>query len=387
MHEEEFIKEKLPFIDRMRLRVGAGTTGSQRFPPYMAITTYAYNTDQEYLGMYGANVIGYGNADLKWQETVKYNLGTDLTFGGGRYMAQINAYYEITDNLLLDISTPPSLGVSAYKQNMGKLANRGIEMQLNAFIFKPGQGNFTWSVFANGIHNRNEIKEISNSLKKMNEANDATNQTRPQLRYQEGQSVNAIWAVRSAGIDPSTGRELYYDLDGNLTYVWNANDKVIVGDAIPKLRGNWGTNITFKGIQIGAYFSYQVGAKQYNQTLADYVENANISYNVDERVFLDRWKQPGDVTYFKGLVDINGNPVTSTTYATSRFMQKNHFLNFTSISLGYVLPDHISKKFGLKNTRFSLQGNDILRLSTIQVERGLSYPFARNFNFSLNTSF
>jgi hypothetical protein len=117
------------------------------------------------------------------------------------------------------------------------------------------------------------------------------------------------------------------------------------------------------------------------------VENANIALNVDERVFLDRWKQPGDNTFFKGLTDVEGNTVTSVTNATSRFMQKNNFLNFTSISLGYMLPDRLAAKLYLKNTRFSLQGNDILQLSTIQVERGLSYPFARNFTFGLSTSF
>lgn len=387
VHEEEFLKESLPMINRFRIRGGVGTTGSQQFPPYMAITTYGYNTNQDYLGMYGASIMGYGNSSLKWQETVKYNLGTDFGFLNDRFSLRLDAYYEVTNNLLLDINTPPSLGVSAYKQNMGKLANKGIEGNLNAFIFKPGTRKLIWAVFVNAIHNQNEIKEISNSLKKMNETNDANNQTRPQLRYVEGQSVNAIWAVRSAGIDPSTGQELYYDKAGNLTYVWNALDKIVVGDDVPKLRGNFGTNITYKGFQFGAYFSYQLGAKQYNQTLADFVENANIGNNVDQRVLLDRWQQPGDVTFFKGLTDVEGNTITSTTYATSRFMQKSNFLNFTSISIGYLLPDQFAQKLHLKNTRLSLQGNDVFQLSTIQVERGLSYPFARNFTFSINTSF
>lgn len=387
LHEEKFFKEHVPFFNRFKIRGGLGTTGSQQFPPFMAITTYTYNTSQDYLGMYGAQVLGYGNRDLKWQETMKYNVGTDMIFWNDRVNLRLDAYYEMTNNLLLDISTPPSLGVSSYKENMGKLANKGIEGNVNFFIFKPAASQFSWSIYVNGIHNRNEIKEISNSLKKMNQDNDSGAQTKPNARYQEGQSVNAIWAVKSAGIDPSTGREVFYDKDGNLTYIWNAEDKVIVGDAIAKLSGSLGTNVTYKGFQFGAYFSYQTGAKQYNQTLADYVENANINNNVDERVFLDRWKQPGDVTLFKGLTDLEGNPITSATQATSRFMQKNNFLNFTSISLGYMLPEKVASKMRLKNTRFSLQGNNILQLSTIQVERGLSYPFARNFTFSLSTSF
>ncbi|TXH20711.1 MAG: SusC/RagA family TonB-linked outer membrane protein [Chitinophagaceae bacterium] len=387
LHEEGFMQDYTSVINRLKIRAGLGTTGSQQFPPYMAITTYVYNTNQDYLGMYGTNVLGYGNHNLKWQETFKYNLGADMSFLQDRFQLRLDAYYEMTNNLLLDINTPPSLGVYSYKENMGKLANKGIEGNLNVFIFKPSQKRFSWSVFVNAIHNKNEIKEISNALKKMNEANDNNNQTRPHQRYEEGESVNAIWAVRSAGIDPSTGKELFYDREGNLTYVWSAKDKVIVGDGIPKFSGNTGTNITYKGFQFGAYFSYQLGAKQYNQTLADYVENADISNNVDERVFIDRWKKPGDITFFKGLTDVKGTTVTSITNATSRFMQKNNFLNFTSISIGYMIPDKIFGNLGLKNSRISLQGNNILQLSTIQVERGLSYPFARNFTINFNTSF
>ena len=123
----------------------------------------------------------------------------------------------------------------------------------------------------------------------MNDANDLDNQTRPQMRFEEGQSVNAIWAVRSAGIDPSTGKELFFDKDGHLTYLWNAKDKVIVGDQMPKWSGNLGTNVTYKGIQLGAYFPINSG-KQYNQTLADYVEKMPIFNTMWMNVC---WKKDG----------------------------------------------------------------------------------------------
>lgn len=390
VHEESFMKSINPVINRLRLRAGLGTTGSQQFSPNMAITTYNYNTGQDYLGMYGATLLSYGNEALKWQQTMKHNLGMDMSLMNDRFVLRMDAYFETTNNLLLDVSTPPSLGVNSYKENMGKLGNTGLEGSLTAFVIKPGSKPLSWSVFVNGIHNKNKIKEISNSLKKMNEQNDLNTgnlQTKPQARYAEGQSVNAIWAVRSAGIDPSTGREVYIKRTGELTYLWDAVDKVIVGDALPNLSGSLGTNFTYKGIQFGAYFSYQLGGKQYNQTLADNVENANIRNNVDERVLLDRWKQPGDITFFKGLTDVNGTSITTPTYATSRFMQKSNYLNFTSISLGYIIPEKISSKWRLKNTRVSLQANNILQLSTIQIERGLSYPFARNYTFSFNTAF
>jgi hypothetical protein len=71
--------------------------------------------------------------------------------------------------------------------------------------------------------------------------------------------VNAIWAVRSMGIDPSNGREVYLNRFDSLTYVWDVKDKVIVGDAVAKLRGNFGTSFMWKGFTLGLFFSYELG--------------------------------------------------------------------------------------------------------------------------------
>lgn len=391
LHEESFLAHlRDSWLSRLRIRGSVGTTGSQQFSPYMAVSTYEYNTNQDYLGMFGAYLMSYGNAALKWQQTLKQNAGADISILKDRIVLSVDAYRETTNNLLLDINTPPSVGVSSYKENVGELENIGMEARLNAFIIKNERKSTFWSVFVNAIHNQNKIMKISNSLKKLNEKNDLITedlQTRPQLRFEEGQSVNAIWAVRSAGIDPSTGKELFYKRNGELTNQWNAADKVIVGDALPKISGNLGTNFSFKGIQLGAYFSYQMGGMLYNQTLADRIENADINYNVDERVLLGRWLNPGDVTFFKGLRDIDGYQVLSLTNATSRFVQKNNFLNLESISLGYLVPDRFVSKWGFKNTRLNFQVNNLAMFSTINVERGLAYPFARNFTLNLNTSF
>ncbi len=395
LHEESFFRKSIQSINRFKVRAGVGTTGNQQFPPYMGMSTYRYSTDRDYLGMLGTSLMGYGNTSLQWQQTIKYNFGADIAFFNDRVMLRLDAYKETTNDLLLDINTPPSLGVSAYKENVGKLDNRGIEGNLNVFLLRDAKRSTFWSVFVNAIHNRNSIKEISNSLKKLNEINDAVRnpdgsinrlQTRPRLRFVEGQSVNAIWAVRSAGIDPSNGREVFIKPNGESTYTWSAADKVIVGDAIPKLRGNFGTNISYRGFQLGIYCSYQLGGKLYNQTLADRIENVDMKYNVDERVLLGRWQKPGDQTFFKGVVGLDGFPVTSPTFATSRFVQKNNFVNVESLSFGYVIPDKRLSRWGIKNTRINLQVNNPFYISTVKAERGLDYPFARNFTFNLSTS-
>jgi TonB-linked SusC/RagA family outer membrane protein len=386
LHKEKLLSDK-KYISRARLRGSIGSTGDNKFQPFMGITTYQYYTDQNYRGLIGAILTAFGNENLQWQQTIKKNIGIDLGLFENRITISADFYRENTTNLILDITTPPSMGFGSYKENIGELENRGYEFKVNAFVIHNDKKRLFWSVYVNGLHNRDFIKEISNSLSKLNQTNDQGDQTKPKYRYQEGESVNTIWAVTSLGIDPSNGREVFLKKDGTLTYNWDAADKVVVGNSVPTMRGSFGTNLTYKGLSVGLYFIYEFGGQVYNQTLIDRVETTNFTYNVDRRVLLGRWAKPGDETYFKGLVDENGRTVTTATQATSRFVQDNNFVNAESISIGYSFPEKLNKRFGLSNTRITFITNDIKRWSSIEVERGLQYPFARNFTLNLSTTF
>ncbi len=385
LHKEKFLADK-KYITRARLRGSIGVTGDNKFQPFMGITTYQYYTDQNYRGLIGSILTAFGNVDLQWQQTVKRNIGVDLSFMKDRITLTADIYRENTTNLILDITTPPSLGFGSYKENIGELENKGFEFRINAFAIRNDKKRIYWSLYVNGLHNKDRIKEISNTLSKLNQTNDQGDQTKPRYRFTEGMSVNTIWAVRSLGIDPSNGRELFLKQDGTMTYNWDVADKVVVGNTVPDLRGSFGSNLIWKDFTFGLYFSYEFGGQVYNQTLIDRVETTNFTYNVDRRVLLGRWAKPGDETYFKGLVDENGRTVTTSTQATSRFVQDNNFVNATSLSLGYSLPAKIDKKLGLSNTRFTFTTNDIQRWSSIQVERGLQYPFARTFTIKVSTT-
>jgi TonB-linked SusC/RagA family outer membrane protein len=396
LHKEKILANT-PYIDLFRIRANMGTTGDSRFQSFMGISTYQYYTDQNYRGLVGTILRSFGNSNLQWQNTLKRNLGFDIGLFNNRVYINVDVFRENTDQLILDITTPPSVGYSSYKENVGGLENKGYEFKVNVFAIKDEQKRFYVNFFANGLHNRDYIKSISNSLKKLNQLNDANStdpnsshynkQTLPQYRFQEGMSVNTIWAVPSSGIDPSNGREVFVKKDGTLTYAWSVADKIPVGNPVPDLRGSFGSNVTWKGLSIGLYFIYELGGKMYNQTLVNRVEVTDFTYNVDRRVLLGRWTKPGDVTFFKGLVNENGTTINSPTNATSRFVQKNNFVNAESISVSYELSNKLNKQLHLKNTRFTFIANDLKRWSSIQVERGLDYPFARNLTLNISTTF
>jgi len=76
-----------------------------------------------------------------------------------------------------------------------------------------------------------------------------------------------------------------------------------------------------------------------------------------------------------------------TTGSTSRFIQKDNTLQFSSVTLSYDFKPELLRKAHITMCKLSLSANDIFYLSTIRRERGLSYPYSRSFSFSLNIGF
>jgi hypothetical protein len=290
--------------------------------------------------------------------------------------------------LLTDVTLPPSTGFATYRENLGETENKGFEIATNQRIWtNPASGAY-FNLFINIAHNSNKIAKISNALKELNKQRDAEKeesgsdkavQRTPSYRYEEGQSITAIWAVPSRGIDPITGREVYIKKDGTTTFEWRADDQVVCGDATPKYWGNAGFNLAYKGFEVNMSFSYRFGGQAYNSTLVDKVENADVlNWNVDRRVLTDRWNTPGVPAKFKSISDV------SVTKPTSRFVEDLDEFVFSSINLGYDFSklSFVKKRF-FDYCKLTFHVNDIAWISSVKREQGLSYPRARVFSFGL----
>ena len=380
VHNEKFFKHTK--ISMLKLRYSYGVTGNQEFSAYQAKTMFQFNTDRLYNSGISAALMGYGNPDLEWQNQYQSNYGFDFGYAKDRIRLQFNYYQKKTEGMLTSVSVAPSLGLpsNTFTSNLGKIQNKGVEVNLNAVLIRDQGKDFEWSVMLQAAHNKNKIMEISTALKNINEKNNQ-DKTTPAAVYEEGESMSAIKAVPSLGIDPTTGQELFMKKDGTITYTWDATDKVICGDSEPKVFGNVGTNLYWKGWNLNMVFKYDLGADYYNSTLAERVEGANPRYNADRRVLNNRWKEPGQHALYKNIKEY------TTTYISSRFVQKENTLQLTSLSLSYDLNREWIRKFGLNTMRLSFYMNDVFRASTMKNERGLDYPFQRSFVFGLNIGF
>ena len=377
---ESFMKNVKKHFDLFKLRGSLGYTGKVSFSPFQAMTMYSYLNTYEYKNGIGAVPLTIGNVDLAWERTMNYNIGLDFSMFDRRLNLVVDAYIRNTTDLLLDKAKAPSTGVTTAKGNLGEMQNRGVEFQLDGYIFRTN--DFYWRLGTTGYMNRNKITQINKALEEINKDNqeNAGLYDYPLPQYAEGESVTALKLVRSAGIDPATGKEVYIKRNGERTFVYDPADKVLIGDTEPKYTGTFSTNIYWKGFSLYALFNFRLGAWVYNTTRSTKVEGADPRYNADQRVFDDRWKKPGDIATYKDIAD------TSTPKQTDRFAEEENTLTLGSLNLSYEFSDKVCRKLHLRNLRTGINFTDILRLSSVKIERGTDYLYSQGFEFYLNVT-
>jgi TonB-linked SusC/RagA family outer membrane protein len=366
------------WISQFRLRSSIGNPGNQNFDAYIATKTYLYNNSQS--NPYGLSAIinSFGNPNLKWQKTLDRNLGLDFEALDRRLRITVEYFNKNTDPLLVYMSIPSSSGVSTLPSNLGKQVTKGLTAVVNGTLIK--RDDFSWNVNANLRHQRSVYSNIGNSLSSLN----AENRGSSARRYYDGGTPTALWAVPSAGIDPATGREIFIKKDGTQTFIYDYADEVKVGDQEPKMEGIVGTSVFYKNFSLNLNLRYRTGGQIFLQTLFDKVENISstaIHFNQDARALTERWQKPGDLAKFKAI------SMTDQTLISSRFVVNEHTLSGESISMGYTGQPKWLRKFGASSINTRLYMNEIFRISNVENERGLDYPFARSVSFSLGLTF
>ena len=392
IHNYDFMKSNELF-SMLKFRASYGLTGKTNFSLYSAKDMYQLQTDSWYPTGYGVFLYQMGNPNLKWERKYTLDYGVEIGLWHDKIYLKASAYDERTIDLITDYTIPSSTGFTSYKENMGKVKNTGVELELRARFYSDR--NWLFQLYGSFARNKNTIIEISQAMRDYNkrveelfsgynpESSSDSKYAKTYLKYYEGASLTSIYGMKSLGISPTNGKEIYLRRNGDVTDVWSADEWTIIGDTAPKGQGSFGYTLSYKQLSMFASFLYTFGGDAYNNTLVSYVENADIKNdNVDKRVLLDRWQKPGDITTMKDIRDRN-----VTTGASSRFVQKNNTLQWSSLTMSYNFRPEQLKKLHLSDLRLSFTMNDLFYWSTIRQERGLDYPYSRSFNLTTNIIF
>lgn len=372
-----------PSLELLRIRANMGTTGNQSLGSYASSSIFGFENDLNLFGQ-GIYMSQLGNPLLQWQHTRNTNIGVDISLWNNRLLATVDIYEKYSNPLVVNGSRPPSTGVSTYAFNVGALRTKGAEAVIRFFPIYHPEKKIMWAIGVTGACYKSRYEGLSNVLKNLN---DSALKSGSLQRYMDGYSPDELWAVRSVGIDPASGQELFLKKDGSQTFTYDAADIVPLGDSRPVIQGIISSGFTYKGFRLGISLRYSVGQYIMNQALYSKVENINLSdlaNNQDKRALELRWKQPGDQADFKGI------SITDETPISSRFIQKENYLSGESVGAGYEMDAAQYpwlQRLKVRSIRLDAIMNDVFRLSTVQSERGIDYPFSKAVSFSLNVFF
>lgn len=377
IHNEKFMSA-MPYITFLKIRASVGNPGNQNFDARMIMNIYNYSLSYPNPFGLSALVNAWGNQGLDWQKTVDKNLGIDIEFMNRRLRLNVDLFDKNTDPLLVFVDVPTSTGMSTIPKNMGSQRTRGITGTLNWQILRTQ--NSMWSMNGNIRSLSMTYNDFGSALDRYN----TENRSRSLMRYYDGGSPTNMWAVRSAGIDPATGREIFITKEGTQTFVHDYADEVIVGNTSPKFEGVVGTSYYYRGFNVSVNFRYKVGGQVQLSSLFNKVENisrTSLAGNQDRRALYDRWQKPGDVAKYKGI------SLTDQTPMSDRFVADENVLSAESISAGYNFESPRLVAWGISGLNVRGYMSQIFRVSTVKEERGISYPFARSVSFSVGARF
>lgn len=366
------------WLTNVQLAFSTGTSGNSEIPNYDHLALVAGGGD--YLGEAGIAPITKGNENLEWEKLWTTNVALHLGFFD-RVNLDVEFYNKKTSNMLMAVPVSYSdAGYGSRWDNVGGMVNRGVELNLSADIIRTKE--WTWNLNANVSYNKNKITELYNGVQEYVMATTGT-------KLAVGHSLGEFFINRYAGVNPVNGDPLWYDKNGEITPEFRESDKVLVGHSyIAPWQGGFGTTLSWKGLSLGALFSW-VGDRWMINNDRYFEENTTFdNYNLSRRMLYERWKKPGDVT----SVPRYG----TTPQFDTHLLENASFLRLKNLTLGYTLPAAVLRKSKfLSAGRVFAQAQNLLTFTDftgLDPESHLNvykaqYPMSRQFTFGLEFTF
>ncbi|HML58597.1 MAG TPA: SusC/RagA family TonB-linked outer membrane protein [Ferruginibacter sp.] len=344
MTKENFMA-KQKFINTLRLKANYGSAGNaNNFPggfyPYQA--TY---TGGAYQGLNTIIASYPGNPSLVWETTYTLNLGMDFEVLNRRIYGDFNWYDRRTKDLFVNKALSATAGFgngAGLDINAGELQNTGVELTINGDIIR--KKDLVWTVFGNVGYNKNKVVSLGG---------ESSFEVGTEL-VTVGLPLGSHYEVKWAGVDAATGQPLYYDINGNVTNVYNAADAVQdFGTWEAPWRGGFGTNLTYKGFDLNVLFTWQQGANKVDN-LEFFLENpvGFLANGYNQSSDLKFWTQPGDVVNVP-------SPLFGQNFS-SKIIHDASFVRLRDVVLSYTMPrDIMAKTKFISSARFFVQGSNL----------------------------
>ena len=348
---EEYFLENHDWINQLKLRVGYGQTGNDAIGNFDSRALYGSSSSSNYNQMPGLRPSGLANPDLKWERNITSNIGVDYSLFNNRVTGSIEFFRRTSIDLLLDRPLSFLSGFRSVTSNVGRLKNEGIEWELRTTNVK--KGHFSWTSNFNITFLRNRVLELFDG-----------NMVLPgDQSVRVGYAMGTNVMLEYAGVNSATGRPMWYDANGDITYNPSSPDDLkIFGNQMSDFFGGFTNNFAYKGFSVSAFLHYDYGRELSNSGMhSRWFRNGGDNRNTLERIYLSRWTTPGQITSvprpIDGNTEVNGFSHVATS---SRFLEDASFIRLKNVTLSYTIPKEWLQSVKISNLRVYAQGENLI---------------------------
>lgn len=369
------------WVNMLKLKASIGSQGNDNIGNFRYTDQFVIQNSNDEVG---TSFYRKGNKDITWETQTNFNAGFEFEIFK-RVTGSVEYFYRKTTDMLMQFSTAPSVGYTSYFANVGDMYNTGIELDIQANLFRTK--NIDWNVNFNISSIKNRISRLDDqhktssfytaSGKKVNGYTDGS------FFIAEDQSIYT-WRMKDyAGVDPETGESLWWKntyqedeagkqiLDANNEPIWTGREKtnkfteadyyVTEKTTVPKWQGGFGTSVKFYGFDFSVNCTYQLGGKSYDATYAQFMgaPTASTSGWNFHKDLLNSWSANNTSSNIPRFnFDDQYNSATST-----RFLTSSSYLSINNINFGYTLPVALTKKIDINSLRLYVACENVAYIS------------------------
>ncbi len=356
--KENFITNK-SLINQLKLRFGYGETGNDQIGNFDSRSLYGGGVT--YDSQPGIRPSSIGNANLRWERNVTYNLGLDYSVLNNRLFGSVEVYSRYSKDLLLNKPVSWIGGFNDITENLGEVLNKGVEAEVGANIINNGK--FKWTSNFNIAFLKNEVISLYDDLQSLPGDNS----------IRVGYSMRTYLLPQYAGVNAATGKPMWYDKNGDYTY----NPATVVDtdfyapygfpNELPKFYGGFNNNFSYKGFSLGVFFQYDYGRVMHDMFTRNISRKGDTQTNGMLWFHENRWTTPGQITAVPrsiiGKGEINN---ALADVSSTRFLQDASYIRLKNVNLSYSFPKEIISKIKLSNLKLYAQANNIFTITKFQ---------------------
>ena len=384
MSQEKFM-QKAEWVDFLKLKLSYGEQGNDNISSFLYTNRYSVVNSGGNPAVIPSST--KGNRDITWETVGELNGGLEFGLFKNRLTGSVEYFWRKTSDMLYFFSLPRSSGFGGYYDNVGDMVNHGIEVELNADIFRLQ--NFKWSAGLNLTHYKNEITYMPDEKKTATvydfDGKEFKGYASGNMFLGENLSIGSFYMPKYAGVDPNTGESTWYynKADGTKGVTANydeATDYVVSESLLPKLFGGFNTNFELYGFELGVDFAYQLGGKIYDSPYATYMSAPTNNSRGDNfhADLLNAWTPTNTTSNVPRLQ--YGDQYTGSL--STRFLTNASYLSLQNISFGYNLPSNVLRKAKIDGVKLYVNASNVWLWSKRQ---GLD-PRTAATNFSYGTA-